>query len=65
MKRRIPKHVRQARAMRCRGWDDYKAGKPITDYPGGGERLRAEYQIGWHCAKDGEERPSEIPQRYL
>lgn len=45
------------RAMRQQGWTDFHAGKPIQDFPGHGERERAEWEIGWRSAKDGEAKP--------
>jgi ribosome modulation factor len=57
---RKPKtYVEKQRRMRQRGWDDFKAGKPITDFPGHGERQRAEWEIGWRGAKADEPKPYE------
>lgn len=54
---RLTAYAKKQRRMRQLGWDDFHKHCPIEDFPGHGERERAEWEIGWRLAKDGQPRP--------
>lgn len=54
--KRLTKRQRDQRRLRQQGWLDFHAGKPIDTFHGL-SRDRAVYEIGWRCARDGDEKP--------
>lgn len=53
----MTRYQKSQRKMRQTGWVYFMDGRPIESFPGGGERARAEFEIGWRAAKSGDPKP--------